>query len=48
MSENYRKVVWLLALYVDKNEKDKVGQSLRLGTRFDVVEGEVFISFELV
>jgi hypothetical protein len=50
VSEEPRKVVWvwLLALCVDKDEKDKIGRSFRLGTRFDVVEGEIFISFEVV
>jgi hypothetical protein len=47
-SEKIRKVIWLLALFVDENEKDKISRSFRLGTRFDVVEGEIFISFEVV
>lgn len=48
VSENKRKVVWLLALFVDTEEKDKIGRSFSLGTRFNIVEGEIFLGFEVV
>jgi hypothetical protein len=43
--ESLRKTVWLLALSVDADEEDKIGQSFSLDTRFNVVEGEIFIGY---
>jgi hypothetical protein len=43
-----RKVVWLLALSVDEEEKDKIGRSFSLDTRFNLVEKEIFVSYEVV
>lgn len=47
-SQPARKDIWLLAIFVDEAEKEKVGRSFSLNTRFDIVEGEIFISFEMV
>jgi hypothetical protein len=48
-SETTRKAVWLLALSVDEeDEKDKIGRSFSLDTRFDVVEGDIFVGFTVV
>jgi hypothetical protein len=47
-SKTNRKVVWLLALSVDEEEKDKIGRSFRLDTRFNIVEDEIFVSYEVV
>jgi len=45
-SETARKAVWLLALSVDEeDEKDKIGRSFSLDTRFDVVKGDIFVGF---
>ncbi|GAB7336541.1 hypothetical protein MBLNU13_g09815t1 [Cladosporium sp. NU13] len=42
-----RKEVWLLALSVDDEETDKLGQSFSLGTRFNLVEDEIYISYKV-
>lgn len=44
-SEGFRNDVWLLVLLADADEEDKIGQSFSLDTRFNVVEGEIFICF---
>lgn len=42
-----RKEVWLLALFVDDEETDKLGRSFSLGTRFNLVEDEIYISYKV-
>jgi hypothetical protein len=42
-----RKVIWLLAVSVDKEENDKIGQSFSLDTRFNLVNEEVFVSYKV-
>ena len=44
-SEGFRNDVWLLALLADADEEDKIGRSFSLDTRFNVVEGEIFMCF---
>jgi hypothetical protein len=44
-SEGFQNDVWLLALLADADEEDKIGQSFSLNTRFNVVEGEIFMCF---
>jgi hypothetical protein len=44
--ENIRKTIWFLALFVDEEEKDKLGRSFNpFRTRFNIVKGEIFVSF---
>ena len=44
-SEGFQNNVWLLALLADADEEDKIGRSFSLDTRFNVVEGEIFVCF---
>ncbi|GAB7336568.1 hypothetical protein MBLNU13_g09837t1 [Cladosporium sp. NU13] len=45
--ENTRNAVWLLAVSVNAEDGDKIGQSFNLGTRFDIVEGEIYVSYKV-
>lgn len=43
--KGFQNNVWLLALLADADEEDKIGRSFSLDTRFNVVEGEIFMCF---
>jgi hypothetical protein len=45
--ESNRKVVWLLAVFANEEEKDKIGRSFSLDTRFNLVEEDIFLSYKV-